>query len=134
MALFAGIAIAKLPKPYYGIILSIIAIEAIANQQHAQFISENVNYKLTLEQLADSSIAKDELIIINGGPSPQSIYFANRKGWTIENEKLVEANYIDSLVELGAKKLIIDKHLIDQFSPDYELLLDNEDYQIYNLN
>ena len=67
MALVCGVAIAKLPKPYYGIILSIIAIEAIANQQHAQFISENVNYKLTLEQLADSSIAKDELIIINGG-------------------------------------------------------------------
>ena len=52
-----------------------------------------------LEEIADSHIGKNELIIINGGDSPQQIYFTNRKGWSVDNEVIVHSQ--DKSLSLG---------------------------------
>ena len=133
MAALGGIALAKIPKKVYPFILILIGIESIANQQHGFFIADKNKYKLELESICDEYISKDELIVINGGQSHQPIYFSNRKGWTTFNDKVKNDIYLDSLIQLGAKKLIIDKHMIDSFSSTDSLLFENKDYKIYSL-
>lgn len=133
MAIFAGIAISKLPNRLFPIALLLIGIESIANQQHGFFISESKKYKLDLESICDEYIPKQELIIINGGQSHQPIYFANRKGWTIHNYQLIDSERMDSLIHLGASKLIIDKHLLDAQEVSYPIIFENEHFQIRDL-
>ena len=134
MAIFAAIATAKLPKKVFPFILLILSIESIANQQHGFFIANKELYKLELESLCDKHIDKNELIIINGGASHQPIYFANRKGWTIHNHQLENLNFMDSLVDLGAQKLIIDKHLTDNLNVTYKRIYEDKQYVILDLH
>lgn len=133
MAIFAGIAVAKIPKKLFPFLLLILSVESIANQQHGFFIAEKKLYKLELEAICDEHIQENELIIINGGASHQPIYFANRKGWTIHNHQLLDQPRMDSLIQLGAQKLIIDKHLIENYQSHYPILLENDDFIILDL-
>ena len=119
MALVSGFFISTIKWRYGWILLVLIAIEGIANQQHDFFIRDSERYKLTLEQIADSYIGKNELIIINGGDSPQQIYFTNRKGWTVENEVITDIAKMDELTQKGAAYLIVNKH---SFGEDLDFL------------
>lgn len=130
LALFAGHFIAIIPNKIGVVLLFSIAIEGIANQQHDFNVKSNQWYKVKLEQLTEKHIPKDALIVINGGLSPQDIYFANRKGWSIYNDQ-VHRNYIDSLKAIGAEYLIIDK--VKPARVKYPLLFENEYYQIFKL-
>lgn len=134
MAFVAGYFLAKIPLKFQYILLVIIAIEAIANQQHDFFIKESENYKLQLETVADKTIGKHDLIIINGGPSPQQIYLSHRKGWTVESEKLYNPKFIDSLNNLGAKYLIIDKSLFKGEAIAYPNIFSDDNYEVYSLS
>lgn len=133
MALIASFFISKIPAKYQYILLTIIAIEAIGNQQHDFFIKDSELYKLELENLTNKYIPKDSLIIINGGVSPQSIYFSHRKGWTISNKKALNQQYIDSLSIVGAKFLIIDNKRLDYKKLNYSTLHSDNNYTIYKL-
>ncbi|MGI8893678.1 MAG: hypothetical protein ACR2GN_09500 [Bacteroidia bacterium] len=73
------------------------------------------------------------MIVINGGPSPQDIYFTNRKGWTIESEKMIDTDLIDSLFGLGAKHLIIDKTKATFTFTQNEIEYSDNYHDIYNL-
>lgn len=133
MALLAAYFVARIPLKYQYILLGIIAIEGIANQQHSLFIPENKKYKLELEEITEAIIPKDDLIIINGGYSPQDMYFSHRKGWTIDNDKINEKGFIDSLTLLGAKFLVIDKSGFKNQLEQYDLQHDDEHYAVYKL-
>lgn len=133
MALVAGYGIVILPIKYQCILLGLIAVEGIANQQHDFFIKENQVYQLKLEEKAAQFIGKNDLVIINGGDSPQTIYFAHRKGWTAKNEEIQTPLFMDSLTILGAKYLIIDKVNVDLKMLPYHLINDDDDYSIYQL-
>jgi hypothetical protein len=91
------------------VICLLIAVESIANQQHDFFIKDENLYKLRLEKIGQNSIDDEELVIINGGKSPQLIYFLNKKGWSVSNTLLESPSKIDSLKSLGAEKLVVDK-------------------------
>ena len=110
MASITGYFLYKIPtRKYAYLILGIIAIESIGNQQHDFFIKDSERYKLNLESIADNTIGRDELIVINGGQSPQQIYFIHRKGWTFSDTELQAEGLLDSLIARGAKYLIINK-------------------------
>ena len=49
-----------------------------------------------------------DLIIVNGTPSPQLMYFAHRKGWTEDSEVIQEGDYVKEQVQKGAKYLLWD--------------------------
>ena len=72
------------------ILLVFIAIEGIANQQHDFRVKDSHLYRLELDAITEKYIPSKDLIIINGGPSPQDIYFAHRKGWSVESEDLLK--------------------------------------------
>jgi len=133
MALITGFFLTKIPFKYQYILLSLIVIEGVANQQHGFFIKKNQQYKLSLAKIDNSIIAKNKLIIINGGQSPQSIYFANRKGWTASSENIAKPFFVDSLITLGARYLIIDKSTFKKNIKNRLLVYDDKNYLIYQL-
>lgn len=133
MALLAGYFITQIPLKYQYILLSLIVIEGIANQQHDFFIKDSQVYKLKLQEKTDRIIPKGNLIIINGGQSPQDIYFSHKKGWTTDNDKIMNPYYLDSLTNLGAKYLIIDMSDFDHKFRQYESVYADNNYTIYKL-
>lgn len=132
MALIAGWGIAKLPSKYQFIPLILIAVEGIGNQQHDFFIKDSERYKLSLETLTNEVVGKDELIVINGGASPQEIYLAHRKGWTIENASITEGD-LNGFKNSGASYLIIDKKSYPQQIPYFPLVRGDGGFDIYRL-
>jgi energy-coupling factor transporter transmembrane protein EcfT len=132
MALVSGFFISKIKARYQWILLVLIAIEGIANQQHDFFIRDNELYKLTLEQIADRHIGKNELIVINGGNSPQQIYFTNRKGWTVDNEAITDKTKMDEFRLKGAAYLIVNKISFSEDLDFPEIYADNH-FIIYKL-
>lgn len=133
MALLAGYAIDKIPTKYQYILLFLISVEAIANQQHDFRIKDSQLYKLELNSITHQTIPKNELIIINGGPSPQHIYFSHRKGWTIENAQMTNPQFIDSLTNLGAKYIIVDLHKLQNFGVQGKEVYADKNYRILSL-
>jgi hypothetical protein len=109
MALSAGLLLSSLPQRAALVITLAIIAESLLNQQHDFFIKENQKYKMKLEQLAADNIPANEKIVINGGQSPQLMYLAHRKGWTLNNEQILAPGALDSIASLGGKYLIIDK-------------------------
>lgn len=133
MALMAGYALAMLPPKFQYVVLLLISIEGIANQQHDFFIKESEKYKLTLDDSLSDYVDPNNLIIINGGPSPQDIYFAHKKGWSVTNGELAEEGLLDSLSHQGANYLVIDK--TKEGAPDIlrNLIYEDEHYKFYVL-
>jgi hypothetical protein len=132
MAIIAGYGLSKLSTKYQTLIILLIAVEGIANQHHDFFIHANEKYKLSLEGLIDTKIEKNKLIVINGGPSPQEIYFSHRKGWTIGNElinKISLANY----KETGASYLIINRKSFSAPIDYLPKIYSDNNYDFYQL-
>jgi hypothetical protein len=111
MALVAGVALAEVQSPRlrHAFIL-VIGIEGIANQQHDFRLRASEMYKLELESKCDSFSKPDDLIVINAGQNPQSLYFCHRKGWSLDHDFIVTPGRLDSLISKGARLLILDKH------------------------
>jgi hypothetical protein len=135
LAFFAGWAISRINSINWRIAcLVIICCEGIANQHHDFWIHSNQEYKADIELLCDSFSEKNDLIIINAGQNPQEIYFAHRKGWTIDHPLAINNNYVDSLSLLGAKYLIIDKHIGENIPEGRILIKENNDFAVYKLH
>lgn len=133
MALAGGYFLMNLPKKWGVVLIGIIAVESLANQQHDFFVKENQWYKLKLEAIAKANVAKGELIVINGGNSPQQIYFTNRKGWTVPSDEIT-AHLIDSLHTLGAQKLILNLHTMATPKVKYKQIYKGADFAVYDLD
>jgi hypothetical protein len=133
MALLAGYFISRIPIKYQYILLCLIATEGILNQKHDFFVQENQLYKLELEEITEEYIPAGDLIVINGGPSPQDIYFSNRKGWTVTNEAILDAAYLNALIDLGAQYLILDLSDLPRHPKQYPMIFMDTHYAIYQL-
>lgn len=131
LAGYAVYAVSKLRPSMATLLLVFIAVEGIANQNQDFYIKKSEKYKSGLESLSNRYIPKDKRIIINGGQSPQLIYFAHRKGWTV-NESVSES-VVDSISQFGASFLIIDKHKGSKVRYSYEQVYADNDFSIYVL-
>jgi hypothetical protein len=132
MAFLAGFGLSKLNSHYRTICLVFLCFEGIANQQHDFFIRPEQTYKLGLEGLLKETLNNNEKIIINGGLSPQDMYFAHRRGWSLNAEDISEKSVIDSLYSLQARYVVIDrKHDVKLKFP---ALIENKSYRLYELN
>ena len=133
MAFLASYGLNKAPLKLSYVLLGIIVFESVLNQQHDFFIKDSEKYKLKLEQIVATSIEKDALIIINGGESPQELYFTNRRGWTVEHSKLLAPIFIDSLVNRGATYLILDKKKEPKITTEYPIIYTDDFFEIIKL-
>ena len=132
MAFMAAYGLKILPKNYSKIVLLVIVCEGILNQQHDFFVKESEKYKLQLETLCENRVPKNDLILINGGNSPQSLYFCNRKGWTIENDK-INPVALNEFKLKGAKVLIIDKNHFNSPNPSLPLLFEDNNFSFFQI-
>lgn len=132
MAGMTGYGLSKVKTKYLPVFLLLIACEGILNQQHDFFLSDKEYYKLTLENKMLQYTRKNDLIVINGGDSPQSMYFAHRKGWTVKEEDLQEPK-LQELKTKGAAFLVIDQHKTNKRFEQFPLVFKDADYLIYRL-
>lgn len=133
MALLAGVGITYIPVKFQYILLGLIIVEGIANQQHDFRIAQSQKYKLKLDSITKEFVPRKSLIVINGGQSPQDIYFANRRGWTLADQNINNQAYIDSLLDLGAEYIILDITHTNQKFPQYKKLYSDNHYSIFAL-
>lgn len=133
MALIAGVFVSKVPKKYQVILLILIGVEGVANQQHDFFIKKDKRYLLSLEQIVDKHVDENELIVTNGGQSPQQLYFANRRGWTVNDTILHDSGKIQQFAQKGAKFLVIDKNSFKK-GLNYPVEYSGKNFIIYSLD
>ncbi len=132
MALLVALGVAKLPNKYAMIVLFFIMVEGVLNQQHDFFIKKSMLYKLDLEHVLDNHAKPNDLIVINGGASPQDMYFAHRKGWSI-NASILNKITIEQYKNAGAKFLVIDKKTSDIHIDYYTQVNSDDNYDVYLL-
>jgi len=135
MALVASYGISKIKNStLVKVLLFAICIEGILNQWNDFVIKPNEREIIRLESSLDSISNKDDLIVINSGEYPTPMYFAHRKGWVCDNSKLLDKKYISDLKNNGCKYIVILKK---SFGSDtrlnYNILIDNEYYKVYDL-
>ncbi len=132
MAVIAGFALSLIKIRWQIVFLILISVESLANQSYDFRIKDSELYKLELEKSIDDIITNEELIIVNGGANPQTIYFLHRKGWTVEKEVLQNPGFIDDKAGRGAKYLIIDKNRSNKtFS--FRLIFADEYIDVYKI-
>jgi hypothetical protein len=96
------------------LILLAITIEAIGNAQHDFFVKKEHRYRTGVEAVMDKHIPMNSLIVMNGTPNPEMIYFAHRKGWTVDSKDLNNnPGYIAWFRQNGAEFVVIDKYFGD---------------------
>jgi hypothetical protein len=133
MALLAGMGLEKLQLRFQYLALILIVLEGIGNAQHDFFIKEREGYKLEVETLTAQFTNFDDLIVINGGPSPQEIYLAHRKGWTVNNDQL-NPMALKPYQEAGASFLIVNLRTYPDFTINLPSVAKGKDYAIFNLS
>lgn len=135
MALCCGVALYHVKYRNALILLTLVGVEAMANQQHDFKVPSHKAYKLSLESLLQAHVPAGEKVVINGGPSPEDMYYAHRKGWSLTNEELLRPNFVDSLAHLGAHYLIIDKNQLADTLPFQRCrkVASNAHYLVYAL-
>lgn len=132
MAVVAGLAVSRLPQPYMSFILVAISLESLANQQHDFFIKEKEGYKMAVEKLVLEHTLPTDLIVINGGQSPQEIYLAHRKGWSVTNDK-IKPDQMQLYRDAGARYLVVNQRTYPDSISFLPQVAANKDYAIYAL-
>jgi hypothetical protein len=111
MALIAGYGLSLIKNKKIAIFLLIaICLEGIGNQLQDFRIKKEDKAILNLEKELDQFSSKNELVLINSGECPTTMYFTHRKGWIATDEKIANENYINELVKKGLKYIIILKN------------------------
>ena len=126
-----GIAQLKLKRVAF-VLLFLIVSEGILNQFPDFFILERNEYKLSLESTLDENIPGKELVVVNGERSPQFMYFAHRKGWSLGNAEIRNSDYLEGIKNQGAVYLILDRNL-GEIELQKKLLFSDEHFLIYEL-
>jgi hypothetical protein len=131
LALLAGYGLTKFKRSYQTICIALICLEGIANQQHDFFIRPEQTYKSELADLLNKTINRTEKIIINGGQSPQDMYFAHCRGWSVDPIRMHDAAFLDSLKYLGARYAVIDRK--NDVNLTDSMLYEDGNYRVYCL-
>ncbi|NNC84182.1 MAG: hypothetical protein HKN79_11450 [Flavobacteriales bacterium] len=136
MALICGHALASVGKNWLRIALvSIIMLEGVINQQHDFRIKEHMQALEGLEEDLDLLTDKDDLILINSGDYPTPMYFAHRKGWVMDNERIARDQTLDSLKAKGLTAVVVLKRTFGSpIDIERSASFDSEDYTIYLLS
>lgn len=133
MAFIAGYGISSIQNRYFKVfILSAIIIESLANQQHDFKIKDKDLYMLDLEALCDKVLARNDLVAFSGGPNFMQMYFAHRRGWSLDSGRWNDPGYLSSIKQKGCKLLFINKK-DSSAKLNYKIIFENENYTVYKL-
>jgi hypothetical protein len=135
MALLSGYGIAEIKnKIAVKVVLVCIGIEGTLNHIDDFVLRENYKPILSLETAMDKVSSPNELTLINSGAYPTPLYFAHRKGWVAFNGQIQNPKYVDSLVHLGLKNIVVMKHVFgDDLLLPYKEVYNDSAIRIYSL-
>ena len=135
MALLSGYGLQQLNnKKMQVVLLLAIGIEGILNQYHDFRLHPREIALLNLENDLNKVSLKTDLILINSGQYPTSMYFAHRKGWIESNEKIKDEQYLHTLQAEGLKYIVILKKIFGTtMRINLPIVAENDDYCIYKI-
>jgi hypothetical protein len=135
MALVSGYGIAQIKNEIFAkVVLVCIGIEGTLNHIDDFVLRDNYKPILTLETAMDKVSKPNELTIINSGAYPTPLYFAHRKGWVAFNGQIQNKVYVDSLVHLGLKHIVVMKHVFgDDMLLPYKEVYNDSAIRIYTV-
>jgi len=132
MSLLAGYGLNQVIRSWIVQILVITAIatEAIYFHKTDFFIPWQDQKFLKLEKITDQYVPKDSRIIVNNsGGSPVMMYFAHRRGWTVD-DRMKDTAWVNGEATVGLHYIIIERSKWHDSLPYPKLYEDNE-FQIY---
>lgn len=112
-------------------LISILAIESVANQQHDFFVREEVAYKMQVEPLMNEFSDQNDKIVILGSGNPQLLYLSHRKGWLRSKDQLINEAEVSRLRKEGAKYLLIDLQAEESIDWDNEIAKRGKHFLVY---
>ena len=113
-------------------LLAAIALELLGGQYFDFRIKSEFNYLTTIETDLDSISSRNDLFLINSGPSPTAMYFAHRKGWVAKNHQITNPEYINDLQSKGLQYVLVLKQAFgSECNPNLPLILDKPEYKVY---
>jgi 4-amino-4-deoxy-L-arabinose transferase-like glycosyltransferase len=113
--------------PYF---LLLMAPAYIRNLQQS-FINKEKKYLLELGPLVDKYIPQDAKIMVNGDNlNPVLMYFAGRRGWTVNSDILLKEGWIKDYKAEGMQYILVDKHTLGDLLP-YEIVGQDLHFIIY---
>lgn len=134
MSLLAGYGLAQLSRHkalFYGLLL-LISTEAIYRHSYDFFIPEQDKKYLKLAAITDQRIPKESRILVNEGVGqPRMMYFANRRGWTVD-DRMQDAQWIREESSVGLAYMILLKSKWQDTLP-YPVLYDDVDFRVYQV-
>jgi 4-amino-4-deoxy-L-arabinose transferase-like glycosyltransferase len=135
MALVSGYGIAQIKNEMFAkMVLVCIGIEGTLNHIDDFVLRENYKPILTLETAMNKVSKPNELTIINSGAYPTPLYCAHRKGWVAFNGQIQNKGYVDSLVHLGLKHIVVMKHVFgDDVLLPYKEVYNDSAIRIYTI-
>ena len=80
-----------------------------ANLYAAQLPTSYVGLEAIMNSISDPK----DLIVTNGAGTPEELYFANRKGWSLTSSNITIPEARQSLSMLGAKYIVVDLSTTD---------------------
>jgi hypothetical protein len=138
MAFVAGFGLSQIRnKKIMMVILIAISAENIGDQiDDSRAHKMNIPFE-SLESIVDSVSNRRDLFVINSGPHcPTAMYFAHRKGWTVQPSKLLDEAFLQEIKQKGCKFVLVCKKM---YNEDYDVVLnltqlfESEHYRIYAL-
>jgi hypothetical protein len=88
-------------------------------------------YLLSLPEIMDRFTLPNDKIMVNNGPfNPIMMFWAHRKGWTVNQDVPSKQNWMPDFKRQGLKYILMDRHL-NQDSLPYLLVFENEHFRLY---
>jgi hypothetical protein len=113
-------------------VLIVVMIECLLSHQHQFFYNDRDKDLLKLESVLDSFSTRDDLIAINGALNPEDLYYAHRKGWLVKTKQLQNQKFIEQLVSMNCKYVVIKKH-VQKVDLNVSLIFEDTNFKIYQL-
>ncbi len=134
IALFIGKFFDQLPwKPVYSITLAIVLLApSFVHNKLKSFSPEPSRYYLTtLADIMDKyTLPTDKIMVNEGSYSPTIMYWAKRKGWTVNQDVPSKKEWMPEFQKQGLKYILMDRHMSDEVLP-YKLLYEDVNFRLY---
>ncbi len=134
LALLAGYGFDKLIyKDWLGYVLMTVLFYfgVISNKELSQPLDYMKDYP-RLTEIVNKYTNKDDKVLINLGQfNPVGLYFADRFGWSENNDILTKTEWMPDFKKLGLKIIIVDKEKYPNPQLPYARLYDDAKFSIY---
>lgn len=134
MALITGYGLSAMisNKWLYIAVLALLAGDAIHKKKEDFFIPYPEQKFLKLEQITDSVVPRDAMVVVRGRePDPSMLYFAHRRGWS-EGDRVRDPNWLNGEATVGLHYAIIDRTKLPDSIP-YPMLFEDNEFRIFKI-